>query len=321
MGRILAAATTERQLREVVDERRETEVRSVAQALVPVLDARRPRTCSSQGAPATMRDMRKILRVSEIRRIDSTQLRRKLAEQVTRTYEDNTITIVAWHDEPGGVLMPMEFWHLGQQDRPGQPGQPVDEALVERIGTRAGRDKIRVMKDELRRGRHTIMTVWSDDRAVFAPYDWARSAFPEWELPEVLREPRTSQKPSGDCVQVVYRKAQSARDLLAEFADAKDPQWEVDRRLSGGPARIPLDRRPWLRAVVYVEDGVVARVRKLDPQGDWEDVSDKVSLAPVSAPLTREQVEEQFPTLRRLRVLPGEQRLASQGAPREYIDL
>jgi hypothetical protein len=284
----------------------------MAQMLTLVAERRGPVVWPMGGFPDVMRDMRKMHDVSELRLIDITELRRKLAEQVKKTYEDNAITVVAWFDQPGGVLMPMEFWDLGQQR------QPVDEMLVERIGTRAGRDKLRVLRDELRRGKHTIMTIWSDDRAAFAPYDWARSAFPEWDLPEVLKEPAADKQPSGDCVQVVYRKSATARDLLAEFVDSADPQWEVDRRLSGGPGRIPLDRRPWLRAVVIVEDGVVARVRALDPDGTWEDVTDKVSLAPVSAPLTREQIEERLPALR---MFPGDQRLAPQGAPREYVDL
>ncbi|WP_433635480.1 hypothetical protein [Nocardia sp. CA-120079] len=284
----------------------------MAQMSALVTDTRGPRMCLAGRFPDAMRDMRKIRQVPELRLIDITKLRRKLAEQVNETYEQEAVTVVAWFDQPGGVLMPMKYWHLGQRS------QPVDEMLVERIGTRAGRDKLRVLRDELRRGKHTIMTVWSDDRAAFAPYEWTRRAFPEWELPEVLKEPSGDNRPAGDCVQVVYRKSQSARVLLDEFADAADPQWEVDRRLSGGPGRIPLDRRPWLRGVVYVEDGVVARVRALDPRGVWEDVSDKVSLAPVSAPLTREQVEEQLPTLR---IFPGEQRLAAQGSPREYIEL
>lgn len=279
-----------------------------------VAEIRGPVTWPMVGLLEAVRDMRKMHDVSELRLIDITELRRKLAEQVKKTYEDDAITIVAWFDQPGGVLMPMESWHLGQQR------QPVDEMLVERIGTRAGRDKLRVLKDELRRGKHTIMTIWSDDRAAFAPYDWARRAFPEWDLPEVLKEPPADKRPSKDCVQVVYRKSTTARDLLAEFADAPDPQWEVDRRLSGGPGRIPSERRAWLRGVVYVEDGVVARVRALDPEGAWEDATDndKVSLAPVSAPLTREQVEQRLPGLR---MFPGDQRLAPQGAPREYVDL
>lgn len=273
-----------------------------------VLDARRP---VAGGYPALMRDMRTMHGVSELRLIESTELRRKLAEQVTKTYEDNAISIVAWYGRSEAVLMPMDLWNLGRQRR------AVDEMMVERIGTRDGRDKLRTLTADLRRGRHTIMTVWREDRAAFAPYDWARAAFPEWGLPEVSHEP-TNPRPSADCVQVVYRKSRSVQELLAEFTEAKDPQWEVDRRLSAGPRRIPVDRRAWLRGVVYVEDGVVVRVRALDPQGEWEDVSDKVSLAPVSAPLTREQIQEQLPALR---MFPGERRPAPQGAPREYVDL
>ncbi|WP_156052425.1 hypothetical protein [Nocardia carnea] len=242
--------------------------------------------------------------------IEYDYLRSHLSQELKKAYHDDGISVVAYLDHPVGVLMSRGVWALGQQEK-SVPRTLMDEPL----NSRAARPKLRVLRERLEKGRHITLTVW-DNEAIIAPYDWAREAFPDWDLPEVL-QPAAEATQGENCVQVVYRAPRTVAKLRKEFADAEDPEWEMDRRLSATRSYVPADRRARMRGVVYVEGGRIVRIRALDPDGEWTDLGDRVSLAPVSAPLTREEVDSQLPGLK---LYPGDLRLAPRGASREYLD-
>ncbi|WP_107661093.1 recombinase family protein [Nocardia suismassiliense] len=133
------------------------------------------------------------------------------------------------------------------------------------------------------------------------------------EIAADLQVPRTTlyrhlKAPAGDCALVVYQVPRSRR---SGHPDDDVRGWNID------PAR-----RPYVRAIVYVIDGVVARVRTVDPDIAWNpDTEDgRADLgAALSAPLTAEQVAEKLPTLP-ADLAPGQPRTSAR-KNREYIPL
>lgn len=77
-------------------------------------------------------------------------------------------------------------------------------------------------------------------------------------------------------------------------------------------------RRPRLKALVYVVDGVVTRIRGIDPDGRWVPDDRGYMDVPVTAPLSELDIARQLPTLP-LRL--GEVRPQVKGKTREYVTL
>jgi len=73
-----------------------------------------------------------------------------------------------------------------------------------------------------------------------------------------------------------------------------------------------------LKGVVYVADGVVARVRAVRPDGTWQYDDRGYADVPLTAPLTGAQIAEQFPTLG---IRTGDARPHVRGKIREYQPL
>ncbi|WJJ14651.1 recombinase family protein (plasmid) [Prescottella equi] len=125
----------------------------------------------------------------------------------------------------------------------------------------------------------------------------------------------------GDCVLVVYRGANPKIDpdsnrRYGETGAPESVQIEADRKWWN----IAPDRRRRLRAIVYVADGVVVRVRSVDPDlTKWGKNDDRgYADVAVSAPLTDLQIATQFPTLG---IRLGDHRPHVRGKIREYISL
>lgn len=269
----------------------------------------RERTTRRACRAGVLPHVRKPRKVSRMRVIEYEHLRKHLSEELRKAYRDDEVTVVAYLDQPIAVLMSHGVWSVGQQQKK-VPQRLVDEP----INSRAARPMLRELREKLQRGRHITVTVWKD-QAVIAPYEWARAAFQDWDLPEALQPPADATQ-GENSVQIVYRSARMLQKLRAEFDGADDPEWEMDRRLAALRSHIPEDRRKRLRGVVYVEGGRVARVRSLDPDAEWVDLEDRVSLAPVSPPLDRKEIDARLPGLG---LYPGDQRLTPQGASREYL--
>ncbi|MCU1645852.1 MAG: hypothetical protein JWN03_6127 [Nocardia sp.] len=194
-----------------------------------------------------------------------------------------------------------------------------DSHVRERASTDARINVADVVKD-LAAGIHTVVMFRGAQRAVFAPYEWVRLAFPALgltPLEDILADLASAARDVGPHVMVVYRKTRTQGVLLEEFARSADPVWEADRRLSSLRGPVPSWRRAGLRAVVYVVDGKVARVRALDPGAAWEDLPGVFSLALVSDPLSRTEIDARFPSLK---LCPGDERPTTAGSSREYID-
>lgn len=253
---------------------------------------------------------RKARKVSRMRVIEYDYLRTHLSEELKRAYRDDEVAVVAYLDQPIAVLMSHGVWAVGQQNK-AVPATLVDEP----INSRAARPMLRELREKLERGRHITVTVWKD-QAVIAPYEWARTAFPDWDLPEILQPP-TDETQGENSALIVFRSTRTLQKLRAEFEGADDPEWEMDRRLGYSRWPISEERRKRLRGVVYVEAGRIVRVRALDPDAEWTDIEGHVSLAPVSTPLDREEIDSRLPGLG---LYPGDQRLAPQGAAREFLD-
>ncbi len=230
-------------------------------------------------------------------------LTRALAPHVNEAFEDNHVIVLERSKKPAGVLMGHDLWLIGQE-------RAIEPARAEEMNSRRAQNAMKPIREHLDQGVHTIVTVDSHPKAVFAPYEWARELFPELGLPATPQPPESAL--------IVYRSLNRLAELDAEFAGTPDPEFEMDRRLSAGPTRIPAIRRNRLRAVVYVHDGVVARVRTLDPHAQWEDLPGPFSLAPVSPPLTALQIERKLPGLP---LRPGDKQEQRWGTWREYLDL
>ncbi|MFQ6230615.1 recombinase family protein [Nocardia sp. NPDC002869] len=123
----------------------------------------------------------------------------------------------------------------------------------------------------------------------------------------------------GDCALVVYRNSKTKVDpdtnrRYGETGQSEAVQLDADRKWWP----IASTRRRKLKAVVYVVDGVVARVRGVSPGGQWRTDDRGYADVPLTAPLTDIQIAEQLPTLG-LRL--GDERHHVKGKLREYVRL
>ena len=124
----------------------------------------------------------------------------------------------------------------------------------------------------------------------------------------------------GDCVMVVYRNTRPGKvdpdtsRRYGETGQSEAIQLEADRKWwLVGPGR-----RPKLKGFVFVADGVVTRVRAVQPGGTWHYDDRGYADVPLTPPLTDTQIAEQFPTLR---IRPGDTRPRVRGKLREYQPL
>ncbi|MEV6071963.1 hypothetical protein AB0L82_35945 [Nocardia sp. NPDC052001] len=230
-------------------------------------------------------------------------LSQQLATHMSAAHEDNQVFVLSRSNKPVAVLISHDLWKLGH-------GRASEPPRFQDMGTRLAQHQMKPIREKLAHGVHTVLTVDARPKAVVADYGWAREMLPELELPDPPRPP--------DCVLVVYRRALHLAELAAEFADSEDPDWEMDRRLTAGATRIPESRRDRLRAVVFVHEGAVARIRAIESGRRWEDLPGAFSLAPVSAPLSGPQIERMLPGLG-MRI--GDVPPARVGLSRQYLDL
>jgi DNA invertase Pin-like site-specific DNA recombinase len=123
----------------------------------------------------------------------------------------------------------------------------------------------------------------------------------------------------GDCALVVYRSSKAKVDpdtnrRYGETGQSEAVQLDADRKWWP----IASSRRRKLKAIVYVVDGVVARVRGVDPGGQWRTDDRGYADVPLTAPLTDIQIAEQLPTLG---LQLGDERPRVKGKLREYVRL
>ncbi|MET8428811.1 hypothetical protein [Nocardia sp. NPDC004860] len=232
--------------------------------------------------------------------------------------DDKFVQVNRFGTVPTAMMLSPGMWREAQAVNPRLA--VADSSVRERASTDA-RVNVAEIIDDLEAGIHTVVMFRGAQRAVFAPYEWVRLAFPALgltPLEDLVADLAAAAHNVGPHVMVVYRKTRTQRALLEEFAGSADPLWEADRRLSSLRGPVPSWRRAGLRAVVYVVDGQVARVRALDPAAAWEDLPGVFSLAPVSDPLSRSEIDARFPSLK---LYPGDQRPAVVGSSREYVDL
>jgi DNA invertase Pin-like site-specific DNA recombinase len=130
----------------------------------------------------------------------------------------------------------------------------------------------------------------------------------------------TAHQEGRNCVLVVYRgtgrsKTDAGNRRLGETGAAETVQLEADRKWWPiAPAR-----RPKVKAIVYVADGTIARVRAVDddPRA-WHEDDRGYADAPVGPPLTDPQIAERLPTLA---IRLGDPRPHTRGKLREYLML
>lgn len=130
----------------------------------------------------------------------------------------------------------------------------------------------------------------------------------------------TAQHEGRDCVLVVYRnhkpKTDASNRRLGETGQGGDVQLEADRKWwPVAPAR-----RPKVKAIVYVHDGTVVRVRSVDPDlAKWrEDERGYVDIPVGRSSLDDLQIAEQLPMLG---IRNGDPRPHVRGKLREYVVL
>jgi DNA invertase Pin-like site-specific DNA recombinase len=127
-------------------------------------------------------------------------------------------------------------------------------------------------------------------------------------------------KDGRDCVLVVYRNTRPGKvdpdtnRRYGETGAGEDVQREADAKWWPiAPAR-----RPHVKAIAYVVDGTVTRIRAIDPTGTWKPDDRGYVEAPVTKPLTALQAARQFPTLN---LHLGDARPHIRGKIREYLPL
>lgn len=128
-------------------------------------------------------------------------------------------------------------------------------------------------------------------------------------------------KDGGDCALVVYRNTRRRKvdadtnRRYGETGASERVQREADRKwFPIAPAR-----RERLKAIVYVVDGIVTRIRGVETDlSRWKEDDRGYADVPVTKPLTELQVAQQLPTLE---IALGEHRPHVKGKIREYIRL
>lgn len=125
----------------------------------------------------------------------------------------------------------------------------------------------------------------------------------------------------GDCALVIYRNTRTRKvdadtnRRYGETGASEKAQIEADRKW------FPIAPARWsrLKAMVYVADGIVTRVRAVDNDPAKWDTDDRgYAVVPVSPPLTQLQIAQQLPNLS---LALGDQRPHVRGKLREYISL
>ncbi|MGZ0153768.1 recombinase family protein (plasmid) [Kribbella sp. WER1] len=123
----------------------------------------------------------------------------------------------------------------------------------------------------------------------------------------------------SDCALIVYRNSRPKVDTetnrrYGETGQSEAVQLEADRKWwNVAPAR-----RPRLKAVVFVVDQVVTRVRAVDPAGTWHEDDRGYADIPMTAPLDNAAIDRELPTLP-MRL--GDRREHQRGKIREYVTL
>jgi DNA invertase Pin-like site-specific DNA recombinase len=131
----------------------------------------------------------------------------------------------------------------------------------------------------------------------------------------------SSYKDGGDCALVVYRNTRTRKidagtnRRYGETGASEKYQLEADRKWFP----VAPSRWPRLKVIVYIVDGLVARVRAVDPDLSKWDTDDRgYADVPVTKPLTALEIAQQFPTLG---ISLGDQRPHVRGKIREYLPL
>lgn len=136
-----------------------------------------------------------------------------------------------------------------------------------------------------------------------------------------LYQQLAAQHDGRDCALVVYRNTRPGKvdkdtnRRYGETGASEKVQVEADRKwFPIAPAR-----RRRLKAIVYVVDGIVARVRGVDPDPSKWDTDDRgYADVPVTKPLTEVQIAKRLPTLG---MGIGDARPHVRGKIREYVPL
>ncbi|MFJ8747370.1 hypothetical protein ACIRL2_49565 [Embleya sp. NPDC127516] len=125
----------------------------------------------------------------------------------------------------------------------------------------------------------------------------------------------------GDLAMVVYRGpgAGGTDDDGRAYGEtgtgnASTTQQEAD----GAWWRVAKASRPKIRALVVVDQGVVARVWPVDPSRVWRERDGRVALPLGDRPLTAHEIATRYPGLG---IMPGDERPMRRGLLREYVPL
>ena len=124
----------------------------------------------------------------------------------------------------------------------------------------------------------------------------------------------------GDNVLIVWRNTRpgkidpDTRRRYGETGQSEAVQLEADRKWW----HISPQRQGSLKGFVYVADGVVTRVRAVQPGGTWHYDDRGYADVPLTAPLTEAEIAGQFPTLG---IRPGDQLPRVRGKIRKYQPL
>lgn len=217
--------------------------------------------------------------------------------------------VVTWERTPGAVIMSGEAWESAQREH---THLAVPDTARESWPATDVPAKLSALHETLTAGRHVAVTARNRLRAMVVPAAWAYRAFPQLGLPD-------PDAPPTDQVLIVYRSARLMARMRGELAGSPDLEREMDARVTAGATAIPLERRERLRAVVYVIDGRIARIRGVDPVGEWVDLpGGAMSLAPVSDPLSVTDIDALVPGLG---MYPGGEWPMTRGVAREFVDL
>ena len=186
----------------------------------------------------------------------------------------------------------------------------VADARVRARGRVGGRPA-KLTQEELAYARHMYDTDQYTVEEIAAVFGVARST---------LFKHLAAHKADRDCVMVIYRNTRTGKidpDTNRRY-DETGPDEKVQYEADSKWYPIAPTRRTRVKGFVYVVNGVVTRVRAVEPDGHWHEDHRGYAAAPLTEPLTDIQLAEQFPTLG-LRL--DQARPQVRGKIREYLPL
>jgi DNA invertase Pin-like site-specific DNA recombinase len=209
---------------------------------------------------------------------------------------------------PGGRLVFHLFAALAEYDRELIVEGTLDGLAAARARGRVGGRPSKLTPQQLDQAQRLYDTGELTGDEIAAAFGVARATLYRYLSPG-----------HSDCALVVYRNTKPKLDAdtnrrYGETGQSEAVQLEADRKWWN----VAPTRRPRLKAVVFVVDATVTRIRAVDSEGPWHEDDRGYADIPLTAPLDNGDVDKLLPSLP---VRLGDHRPHQRGKIREYVAL